>query len=170
MRKISRNYDETDTLPLGDKVGYVGPFNRKIMRFGQPDQPRGFVRLSSLIERTEMNFNTYRPQRGKIKHRSHAVEDLALETFDINLDDCGDSMACGNDGVGTVLPHWDGGSSSTVRKMIARGRASGRHRQPRLAVLVRREPRQSPPTRRQRSYFGVFPRLLRRNPEKARRR
>ena len=38
-----------------------------------------------------MNFNTYRPQRGKIQHRGHAVENLAFETLDINLDDCGDA-------------------------------------------------------------------------------
>ena len=125
---------------MGDKVRYVGPFNPKVMHFGQPDQPCGFVRFSSLIERAEMNFNAYRPQRGKTKRRSHAVEDLALETFNINLDDCGDSMACGNNGVGPVLSHRDGGSSSTVREMVARGGASGGHRQPRLAIFVRQSP------------------------------
>ena len=108
MRKINRNYHEAATLPLGDKMRHIGPFNRKIMRFGQPDQPRGFVRLSSLIERTEMNFNTYRPQRGKIQHRGHAVENLAFETLDINLDDCRDTMACRDDGVCPVRPHRDG--------------------------------------------------------------
>ena len=94
-----------DTLPLSDKVGCVGPFNRKIMCFGQPDQPPGFVRLSPLIERTEVNFNTYRPQRGKIKRRSHAIKDLTFETLDINLDDCRNSIACRNDGVCSVLPY-----------------------------------------------------------------
>ena len=83
----------------------VGPFDRKLMRFDQLDQPPGFVRLSSLIERTEVNFHAYRPQRGKIEHRSHAVEDLAFETLDINLDDGGDNMARRHDGVCSVLPY-----------------------------------------------------------------
>src|ERR1700692_4742718 len=83
---------EPTLLPPGNKVGHVCPFNRKTMHFDQPDQPRGFVRLSSLIERSEMNFNTYRPQRREIKQRSHATENFTFETLDINLDDCRDSM------------------------------------------------------------------------------
>src|ERR1035438_4754405 len=49
-------------------------------------------------------------------------------------------MACRNDGVCSVLPHRDSRSSSTVRKMIVRSRASGCHRQPRVAVFVRESP------------------------------
>ena len=80
-------------LSPGDQMGHVYPLNGESVTIKQPDYPGWFVRLSSLIEHPEVNLNTYRAQRGMLEDRTHPVEHLAFESFDINLDDSGDPVS-----------------------------------------------------------------------------
>ena len=117
-------------------MGSVYPLNSERMSLKQAGYPSRLVRLSSLIEYPKVNLDAYCPQRRKTEHGGHAIEYLAFEPLDIDLDNCGGLVPRQHQGVRPGCPHHHGRCFIRAREVVARGSIPAFYRKPRLAVLI----------------------------------